>query len=324
MDYEQAGVSVERGEGVVGRLKSMDSPAISSAIGGFASQVSVSLSDMRDPRIGTSTDGVGTKILVAKRLGMYDTIGVDLVAMCVNDLLVGGFRPVSFLDYIACGKIDEDRLSAVLRGIISGCEQAGCTLDGGETAEMPDLYDEDDLDLAGFAVGIAEGEKLLPRRERIAAGLAVYGVRSSGIHSNGLSLARKIAERYQGDGGSGAEELWKNLLTPTRIYCELLGPAIDQGLITAAAHVTGGGLVANLARVLPVGIVPGISWDWEAGRVFEELQDIGRVDTDEMRRVFNMGIGVVLVPEPGKDGLLADYFADRGEDLIEIGRLTNG
>ncbi len=199
---------------------------------------------MRHPVLLTTTDGVGTKILVAQRLGKLDTVGIDLVAMCVNDLVVCGARPVQFLDYIACGRIHEERLQALMKGIVRGCELAGCRLGGGETAEMPDVYGPDEFDLAGFAVGAVEKDALLPRLAEIRAGDVILGIASSGIHSNGLSLARKALP----------ERAWSLLLEPTRIYAPEMAALCATGHVLAAAHVTGSGLHGNLERVVPEGL----------------------------------------------------------------------
>ncbi len=281
-------------------------------LGGFAGGLEIDLTRYRHPVLLSTTDGVGTKLLVAQRLADYTTVGIDLVAMCVNDLAVCGADPLIFLDYIACGRINDDMLRQVMLGIVAGCEQAGCTLSGGETAELPDMYGADDIDLAGFAVGIAERDDRLPRTATIAPGDRVVGLASSGIHSNGLSLARRAIDCED-------ETAWRTLLTPTRIYVEQLRRA--RHLIKAAAHVTGGGLEGNLARVLPDGASLSLHWEWEPPAVFDTIQRNGQIETDEMRRVFNMGVGIALIV--GADDL--DRLAELvGEPLIDLGSVVRG
>ena len=311
LTYEQAGVGIERGDRFASFIAGIRSSAVG-ALGGFSGGVELDPSRWSKPVLLTTTDGVGTKLLVARQLDRYDTIGIDLVAMCVNDLAVCGADPLLFLDYIACGVVDEPRLQAVMRGIVAGCELAGCTLAGGETAEMPDMYGPDDIDLAGFAVGLVEQSERLPRIHDIREGDVLVGLASSGIHSNGFSLARKAC--------TGApEELWWALLEPTRIYTSQLSAI--RGLIKAAAHVTGGGLVGNLERVLPDGLRPQIEWDWPVPAVFTEIAGRGAVDPGEMRRVFNMGVGVVMVASPSSVDAIAKAA---GEPLIRIGHLRRG
>ena len=312
--YRDAGVDIDRGDRFVEFIKGMASPAVDRGIGGFSSALPIDSLGFRSPVLMTTTDGTGTKLLVARKLGRYDTIGIDLVAMNVNDLLVCGARPVVFLDYIACGKIQEERMHDLMRGIVRGCEIAGCTLGGGETAEMPDAYGPDDFDLAGFAVGIAERDSVLPRREEIRAGDLILGLPSSGIHSNGLSLARKMIPESDRSG-------WKDLLTPTIIYAREMAVLTRSKKILAAAHITGGGLYGNLQRVLPEGLSPRFSFDWDQPAVFAKLRAAG-VPEPEMRRVFNLGIGIALVARGSdKDELLA-LAAAEGIRLLVIGALA--
>ncbi|MFP4113266.1 MAG: phosphoribosylformylglycinamidine cyclo-ligase [Spirochaetota bacterium] len=309
--YEASGVSIERGDRFASFVAGIRSAAIG-PIGGFAGGIEIDPSAYRHPVLLSTTDGVGTKLLVAKKLGRYDTVGIDLVAMCVNDLAVCGAKPSVFLDYIACGTIREDVLQDVMRGIVAGCETAGCTLAGGETAELPDMYAEDEIDLAGFAVGLVERDDRLPRIERISAGDAIVGLASSGIHSNGFSLARRVADPND-------LELWNQLLEPTRIYVDQLLRAAAH--IKAAAHITGGGLEGNVARVLPDGMRPDLRWTWPRPEIFDRLGRAGSIDEREMRRVFNMGIGVALVVDPAGVAALAEAV---GEPIIELGSVARG
>ena len=309
--YEDAGVSVARGDAFAAYLAGLDSEAVGS-IGGFAGGLEVDLSRYRHPLLLSTTDGVGTKLLVARALGVWDTVGIDLVAMCVNDLAVCGADPASFLDYIACGRIDEAVLRQIVTGVIAGCAQAECTLSGGETAELPDMYGPEDIDLAGFATGIVERDEQLPRRDTIVAGDVVVGLASSGVHSNGLSLARKVTAPEDRDA-------LRELLTPTRIYVRELRAA--RAHIKAAAHVTGGGLVGNLERVLPDGLRAEIAWDWKVPPVFERIAAAGNIDTEEMRRVFNMGVGIAMVVSADAVQAL-EHELD--EPLIALGSLVHG
>ena len=312
--YSEAGVDIDRGDRFVDFIKNIRSKAVGEGIGGFSAALPLDALGFTRPVLMTTTDGTGTKLLVARKLAKYDTIGIDLVAMSVNDLLVCGARPIVFLDYIACGRIDETRLQAVMRGIVRGCEIAGCSLGGGETAEMPDLYGEDDFDLAGFAVGVAEQDGVLPLKEEIRAGDLVLGLPSSGIHSNGLSLARKVIP----ESDSAA---WEEMLTPTLIYTRELGILLASGQVLAAAHITGGGLYGNLQRVIPDTLAPRFTFDWKVPPLFGKIQTLGGISDKEMRSVFNLGIGIAMIVHPGaKDGLV-DLAQRSGFELLEIGAL---
>ena len=265
----------------------------------------------------TTTDGVGTKLLVARRIGRFDTVGIDLVAMCVNDILVSGAEPLLFLDYIACGRIEESVLHEVMRGIVQGCEIAGCRLSGGETAELPDMYREGEFDLAGFAVGIAERERVLPKTAQMKHGDVVMGLASVGIHSNGLSLARKaIPEKETG--------LWEELLRPTKIYSREMRILSESGLLRGAAHVTGGGLAGNLSRIVPPGLLARFDRSWPIPEIFAAIQRFGEVDDEEMRRVFNMGIGVAFVVAQDEVSKISRLAMENGFEPLVIGELTRG
>jgi phosphoribosylformylglycinamidine cyclo-ligase len=312
--YRDAGVDIERGDRFVDFIKGIRSPAVDPSIGGFSAAIDVASLGLRHPVLLTTTDGVGTKILVAQRLGKLDTVGIDLVAMSVNDLLVCGARPVQFLDYIACGRIEERRLQALMTGIVRGCELAGVRLGGGETAEMPDVYGPDEFDLAGFAVGAAERDGLLPRLADIRAGDLVLGIASSGIHSNGLSLARKVLP----------ESEWGALLEPTRIYAAEMAALCATGRLLAAAHVTGSGIAGNLERVVPEGLRTTLGWDWPVPHVFRRIQELGGVSDAEMRAVFNLGIGIALVAHPEDLPALAAAAREAGFPLLRVGTLERG
>lgn len=312
--YKKAGVDIGKGDAFADFIRNLPSRAVSKSIGGFAGGVPLDLSGWKEPLLLSTTDGVGTKLLVAKKLGRWDTIGIDLVAMSVNDLAVCGADPLSFLDYIACGSIRESVLQAVIRGVVAGCEESDCALAGGETAEMPDVYGPDDLDLAGFCVGVVEKSSMLPRLDAMAEGDAILGLPSSGIHSNGLSLARKCV---------GADDLpaWEELLTPTRIYVRELRALRSTGRILAAAHITGSGLVANFERVIPVGLAPRFSWDWPRPPVFDRIQAGGQVPEAEMRSVFNLGVGIAFVVKSADQPFVLDFCRMEGIECFRLGTL---
>ena len=317
LDYEKAGVSIRKGDDFAEFIKGIPSGAVSRGIGGFAGGAPLDLKGYAEPMLLTCTDGVGTKLLVAKKLGKWDTVGIDLVAMSVNDLAVCGAQPLQFLDYIACGRIRDEVLHAVIKGVVRGCEIAGCELTGGETAEMPDLYSEDDIDLAGFAVGVVDRPRALPRQDLIAEGDLILGMPSSGVHSNGYSLARKCVD---------PEDIpaWEELLVPTRIYVRELLALIATGKVTAAAHITGSGLSGNVDRVLPKGLRAEFSWDWPEPAIFGKIRKGGKVAEAEMRSVFNMGIGMAVVAKPADEDFLRERAKAEGVELLRIGKVVRG
>ncbi len=317
MDYRTAGVDIDKGDRFARFIASLRSPAVSSSIGGFSGGIPLDVRGYKQPLLLSTTDGVGTKLLVAKRLQKYDTIGIDLVAMNVNDLAVCGAQPLTFLDYIACGHLNEGILQDVIRGIVSGCEQAGCTLVGGETAEMPDLYEENDIDLAGFCVGLVEKEEALPKLSRMQEGDLIYALPSSGIHSNGLSLARKVL-------ANAPENLWEELLTPTRIYVSELMLFTRAGVLLGAAHITGGGLEGNVVRVVPNTLRPRFSWDWSVPSIFHTLQQEGKILPEEMRRVFNMGIGIAMIIPRTEEKRFLELAQTNRIKTFKIGELVRG
>ncbi|MDR1931873.1 MAG: phosphoribosylformylglycinamidine cyclo-ligase [Spirochaetales bacterium] len=315
MDYTSAGVDIEGGDRFARFIASIKSKAVSSGIGGFSGGIEFDPSRYKKPLLMSTTDGAGTKLLVARKLRKFDTIGIDLVAMNVNDLAVCAVQPLSFLDYIALGRLDDKLLHELIRGIVAGCEMAGCVLVGGETAEMPDLYGGGDFDLAGFCVGIGEKDSMLPRLDAMAAGDPLYAIPSSGIHSNGLSLARKAIPETDA-------ESWRELLVPTRIYVRELMLLASTGTIAAAAHITGGGLEGNLSRVLAPGLAPRLSWDWKMPGIFPKIAAAGAIAAPEMRKVFNMGVGIALVVPKNRENEFLAAAADMA--VFPIGELARG
>ncbi len=295
--YKSAGVDVEAGYEAVRQIRPVVEetfgPEVLDSIGGFGSLYALNTNDYKDPVLVSGTDGVGTKLKLAFALDKHDTVGIDCVAMCVNDIVCGGARPLYFLDYIACGKNKPGRIKEIVKGIAEGCLEAGCALVGGETAEMPGFYPEDEYDLAGFVTGIVDREKIIDGSE-IKVGDVLYGLPSSGVHSNGFSLVRKIF-------GPDDKELLKELLTPTRIYVKPVLSLIEKNVpIKGIAHITGGGFIENIPRILPGGL--GVKIDTKAYPVpdiFKKIQKVGEVSEREMYNTFNMGIGMVLVlPKP--------------------------
>lgn len=315
--YRSAGVDIGKGDAFTDFIKRFPSPAVSTSIGGFSGAVEFDAQKYRHPLLLSTTDGVGTKLIVAQRLGRFDTVGIDLVAMSVNDLAVCGAAPLSFLDYIAVGKIDENVLHEIIRGVIRGCEIAGCTLAGGETAELPDMYRPGEFDLAGFCTGIVDRESLLPRTTQMAEGDAIVGLPSSGIHSNGLSLARKVIRDE--DAAS-----WNALLEPTRIYVSELERLFPTGAVLGAAHITGGGLHDNFVRVIPHDLTPRFTWNWPVPEIFGTIQKSGSIETSEMRAVFNMGIGIAMVVQRSRVQDFLKFAADAEIGVLEIGELVRG
>jgi len=302
LTYRAAGVDIEAGEALVEAIKPLaratSRAGVLGGLGGFGALFDPKAAGFADPILVATTDGVGTKLKLAIETGLHDTVGVDLVAMCVNDLVVQGAEPLFFLDYFATGHLSVAQARAVIAGIASGCKEAGCALVGGETAEMPGLYAAGDYDLAGFAVGAAERGRLLPRG--VAPGDVLLGLPSSGVHSNGYSLVRRVvaASGLAWDAPapfSPGEALAPALMTPTRLYVRALLALHKAGLLKAAAHITGGGLPGNLPRVLPDGVAAAVRPDWPVPPVFGWLARSGGITPEEMVRVFNCGIGMVLV-----------------------------
>ena len=288
-------------------------------IGGFSGLFQPDLKKIKDPVLVSSTDGVGTKLLLAEIQNKYDTVGIDLVAMCVNDIVVTGAEPLFFLDYIAVGKLDENKLLEIMKGITSGCQEAGCALLGGETAELPGMYDEGKWDLAGFCVGIA-GRRDLIDGSRCSPGDKLIGLASSGVHSNGFSLVREI---FSSDDLKG--KIGRELLTPTRIYVRPVLAALKKFRIKTMAHITGGGFLDNIPRVLPNGLDAVIKkGSWPVPSIFKTIQKMETISDKEMYRTFNMGAGMVLAIESADIKKALNHFQKNGLTAWEIGMLTTG
>jgi phosphoribosylformylglycinamidine cyclo-ligase len=319
LSYRDAGVDIDAGDALVEAIKPFAKrtmrPEVLAGIGGFGALCELP-TKYRHPVLVSGTDGVGTKLKLAFTLGRHDGVGIDLVAMSVNDVLVQGAEPLFFLDYFACGKLDNRVAAEVVKGIARGCELAGCALIGGETAEMPGMYPEGEYDLAGFCVGVVEKDRILNGRS-IAPGDAILGLASSGPHSNGYSLIRKIVERAKPDAG-----MMDALMQPTRIYVKPVLSLIESVPVKGLAHITGGGITGNVPRILPQGVAARINTDaWPRPPVFQWLQREGGVAEDEMHRVFNCGIGMVVVVAAEDAKRAAEHLRASGETVYEIGAI---
>ena len=329
--YRSAGVDIDAGNEFVRLIKPLvkatSRPEVMADIGGFGGLFSLSTSKYKNPVLVSGTDGVGTKLKLAFMSDRHDTIGIDLVAMCVNDIVVQGAEPLFFLDYLATSTLDPVKGAEIVKGIASGCIQAGCALIGGETAEMPGFYTDGEYDLAGFAVGVVERDKIIDGSS-VTVGNRLIGIASSGLHSNGYALARKVVfermglgilDELPGLGRSVADEL----LTPTKIYVKTILNLLRDFSIKSIAHITGGGLLENIPRVLPHGckaLLNGTSWQWPA--IFRLLQDAGEIERSEMYRTFNCGIGMVLaVPENEVDEILI-RLSGLNEQAFVIGEVA--
>jgi phosphoribosylformylglycinamidine cyclo-ligase len=328
--YRSSGVDIDAGEELVERIKphvrrSMRREVLG-GIGGFGALVEVPIDRYRQPVLVSGTDGVGTKLRLAIDTGRHDTVGIDLVAMCVNDVVVQGAEPLFFLDYFATGKLRVDVGERVIAGIVEGCVQAGCALVGGETAEMPGMYHGADYDLAGFAVGVVEKERILDG-SKTAAGDVILGLPSSGPHSNGFSLIRKILEVSGADPEMLVEgvSLIERLMQPTRIYVKPLLALLEKVPVHGLAHITGGGLLDNVPRVLPEGLEAVLERGaWGRDPVFEWLKAEGRVPDAEMYRVFNCGIGMTIQLAAADAGRAVEILRAAGQPALAIGEVRNG
>jgi phosphoribosylformylglycinamidine cyclo-ligase len=330
LNYKKAGVDIDAGNELINRIKpfakSTKRVGSDSGLGGFGALFDLKQCDYKDPVLVSGTDGVGTKLKIAIDLKKHDTIGIDLVAMSVNDLLAQGAEPLFFLDYFACSKLSLDDASDVIKGIAEGCKQAGCALIGGETAEMPGMYKDGDYDLAGFAVGAVERDEILPRKTQ--SGDVLIGLKSSGVHSNGYSLARLVlTENNIGFEDKiadlGDKTIGEVLLTPTKIYVKSCLAAVKTGKVKALAHITGGGLVENLPRVLGEGLEANIDYHaWTAPDIFPWLQKTGNITDEEMHRTFNCGIGMVLVVDENDAAEVKKILEKEGEEAFIIGSLS--
>ncbi|TRX01277.1 phosphoribosylformylglycinamidine cyclo-ligase [Candidatus Methylobacter oryzae] len=328
LNYKSAGVDIEAGNALVERIKPIAArtrtAGVMAGLGGFGSMFELPLDRYRQPVLVSGTDGVGTKLKLANELNIHDTIGIDLVAMCVNDIIVQGAEPLFFLDYFATGKLDVDTAAAVVEGIGKGCELAGAALVGGETAEMPGMYADGEYDLAGFCVGIAEKSEVLDG-SKVKAGDKLIGIASSGPHSNGYSLIRKIIAHSNcalSDSFNGTT-LGAALLEPTRIYVKSLLALLDKVPVHALAHITGGGLTENLPRVLPLGTNANIDLaSWEFPPIFKWLQENGNVSLPDMLITFNCGVGMIVCVAPEDERATLQTLSELGETAFVIGELV--
>jgi phosphoribosylformylglycinamidine cyclo-ligase len=321
--YKKAGVDIDRADAFLAKIKPLlaktSRPEVLGKIGGFSGLFKPRIHRMKDPVLVSSTDGVGTKILIADVLGKYDTIGLDLVAMCVDDVVVAGAEPLFFLDYIACGKLDKEKLYDLMKGITKGCSEAGCALIGGETAELPGMYAKDKFDLAGFCVGMVDREKIIDGRH-CRKGDKLLGLASSGLHSNGYSLARKLfpSEEIQG-------KLGKELIKPTRIYAKTILHLMKKVKIKAMSHITGGGFSDNIPRALPEGLTARITdGSWPVPSIFKKIQHRGCLEKTEMFRTFNMGVGMVLVLDPRSIRRALTVLTELGQKAWVVGEVDEG
>jgi phosphoribosylformylglycinamidine cyclo-ligase len=327
--YKQAGVNIEAGYEAVERMKKhvqkTARAGVLGSLGGFGGMFDLSALQLKEPVLVSGTDGVGTKLMIAFWMDQHDTIGIDAVAMCVNDIVVQGAEPLFFLDYIACGKAQPEKIEAIVKGIADGCEQAGCALIGGETAEMPGLYSENEYDLAGFTVGACEKSQLITG-ETIQAGDVLIGLASSGIHSNGYSLVRKVFNDWPlldfvDELGC---TLGEELLKPTKIYVKPILSALKKFQLKGMAHITGGGFIENIPRMLPEGLGAELNEkSWEIPPVFKLISSHGQIDYQEMYNIFNMGIGMVIAVDREDASDLLEHFRQSGETATEIGVVTS-
>jgi len=323
LTYKKAGVDIDKADRFVKKIKPLiaktSRPEVLGKIGGFSGFFKPCIKGIKDPILVSSTDGVGTKLLLADTLEKYDTVGIDLVAMCVDDVVVVGAEPLFFLDYIACGKLNNKKLYELMKGITKGCQEAGCALVGGETAELPGMYAKDKFDLAGFCVGMVSKEKILDgslcQKEDKVVGLA-----SSGIHSNGFSLVRKIFSQEEMKGSIG-----RDLLKPTKIYARSILQVMKKVGIKAMAHITGGGFYDNIPRMLPEGLAVRVKkGSWPILPIFRKIQKRGQIEEKEMFRTFNMGVGMVLICNPRSAERAVALFESLRQKAWIIGDVVEG
>ena len=330
--YRDAGVDIEAGNQAVEEIKevvkSTYRPEVLGDLGGFGGLFALNTQKYKEPVLVSGTDGVGTKLQIAFMTSKHNTIGQDAVAMCVNDILAQGAEPLFFLDYLAVGKLEPNQIKEIVSGVANACRESGCSLIGGETAEMAGFYKTDEYDIAGFCVGIVEKENFLPKKD-IAIGDVVLGIPSSGIHSNGFSLVRKICFDHK----KMAIDAWvpelestlgEALLTPTRLYPKLILPLLEKFKIKGLIHITGGGFYDNIPRILPDGLGVKITKSWKIPVIFSLLQEWGNVDEREMYRTFNMGIGMMLVLSKEEATKIIVEFKNKGEAIYEIGEVISG
>ena len=333
LTYKQSGVDIDEGNRAVelikGKIKTTYDNNVIGDLGNFSGLYSLKdFTNMTEPVLLSSTDGVGTKLKLAQMMDKHDTVGIDLVAMCVNDLICQGAKPLFFLDYIATGKLVAEQVEQIVSGIVEGCKMAGCALVGGETAEMPGMYSEDEYDLAGFSVGIADREKIVSGKN-VKSGDTLIGVASSGIHSNGFSFVRKIfLDKYGYTLDKYIEELGMTLgdalLTPTKIYVKLVLDLIEKHELKAIAHITGGGVIENITRVIPKGLGIDINKNsWEKPAIFKMIESFNAVDERELHKSFNMGIGLVLIVDKENAKEIVDYINTTDEKAYIIGEVVD-
>jgi phosphoribosylformylglycinamidine cyclo-ligase len=332
--YREAGVDIEEGARAVelmrDAVRSTFRPGVLGDIGGFGGLFAPNVAGMREPVLVSGTDGVGTKLKLAQLLDRHDTVGIDLVAMCANDILVSGAEPLFFLDYVAVGRVTAEKVAGIVSGIAEGCRQAGAALLGGETAEHPGVIPDDDYDLSGFCVGLVDRPAMVDGSS-IREGDVVLGLASSGLHSNGFSLVRRVlvegheAELRLPRVDLGGESLGEALLTPTRIYVNSILTLLSKMRVKGMAHITGGGITENLNRVLPAGLdARVVRGSWRAPRVFELVGQAADIPEDEMFRTFNMGIGFCVIASPEAAPEAAAILRERGETVYEIGEIVPG
>jgi phosphoribosylformylglycinamidine cyclo-ligase len=330
--YKKAGVDIHAGYEAVARMKShidrTKIPGVMGQFGGFGGMFDLSIGDYKEPVLVSGTDGVGTKLLLAIELNKHNTIGIDVVAMCVNDIITSGAKPLFFLDYIACGKVEPEKIESIVSGVSEGCVQGGCALIGGETAEMPGMYRDDEYDIAGFSVGVVEKSEIISG-DHIKAGDILIGLPSSGVHSNGFSLIRKIISDenlsldkvYEGLDKTLGEEL----LTPTKIYVEPILKLLQSSAVKGMAHITGGGFYENIPRILPTGLGARVNkGSWNIPPIFGFLQKTGNLSEDELYNVFNMGIGMVLVTTKETVENKLEFLRKTGVNANIIGKVVEG
>jgi len=327
LTYKDAGVDIDAGNALVDRInplvKRTHRPEVLAGLGGFGGLFALPPGKYREAVLVSGTDGVGTKLMLAQRLNRHNTIGIDLVAMCVNDVLVQGAEPLFFLDYFACGRLDVDVTSDVVAGIAEGCHQAGAALIGGETAEMPDMYADGEYDLAGFCVGAVEREDMVDG-SKIAAGDALIGIASSGPHSNGYSLIRKVLD-IAGDARIDGRTAQEVFLEPTRIYVKSVLGLMQEVTVKGLSHITGGGISENLPRALPNGLHAIVDTSsWHQGAVFDWLAEQGNIAVDEMRRTFNCGVGMIVVVAAADLATALATLESLGENAWHIGQVAAG
>ncbi len=333
MSYREAGVDIEAGDAFILRIKELVESTFRSEahgeLGGFSGAVSIPLAGMKRPLLVSSTDGVGTKLKIAFKMDRHDTVGIDLVAMCVNDIVVTGARPLFFLDYLSMGKLDSDKAFQIVQGIAKGCQEAECSLIGGETAEMPGFYGEGEYDLAGFAVGLVDEDRAIDS-SRVKSGDRIIGIASNGLHSNGFSLVRRVVFDLLKLGVDDwvdelASQVGEELLRPTKIYVKSILNLLQDFSVSAVAHITGGGIPGNLSRVIPPGL-GGIvdKGSWEVPMIFRFLEKRGKIAEEEMWRTFNNGIGMALIVRPADADAIMKRVQELGEQSFLIGKIVQG